>query len=56
VTFTSQLGGDPPRVIVQLLEGGAASGAMSPDAAAGCLREALASIKTRRALSGSRGE
>ena len=40
MTFTSQLGGDPPRVIVQLLEGGAASGAMSPDAAARCLREA----------------
>jgi len=40
VTYPSQLGGDPPRVIVQLLEGGAASGAMSPDVAVARLREA----------------
>ncbi len=40
MTFTSQLGGDPSRVIVQLLEGGAASGATSPDAAVARLRAA----------------
>lgn len=40
MTFSSQLGGDPPRVIVQLLEGGAASGAIGPDVAVARLRKA----------------
>ncbi len=40
MTSSSQLGGDPTRVIVQLLEGGAASGAVSPDVAVTRLREA----------------
>lgn len=40
MTFTSRLDDGPPRVIVQFLEGGAASGAMSPDAAVSRLRHA----------------
>jgi hypothetical protein len=44
VTFASQLGDGPPRVIVQLLEGGSASGATSPDAAVDRLREACATL------------
>jgi hypothetical protein len=39
VTFANQLDGDPPRVIVQLLEGGATSGAIRPDVAVARLRE-----------------